>query len=172
MQVAKLNPGLYAFNAGEISKNTLARADVAKMRIAAQCQVNWMPWVVGPMMLRPGLMNVGETLSDAACRLLPFVYSKTDTSLIELTPNVMRVWINEQLLSRVSVGTAVADPTFQGTGAWDSNNTTTNCTATTSGGVATLTATALGGLAQIEQGLHIAAGDQGKEHGLRVVVTN
>ena len=29
-----------------------ARVDVAKMRMAAACQLNWLPWVIGPMMLR------------------------------------------------------------------------------------------------------------------------
>lgn len=170
--MAKAAVPLYAFNVGEVSKNTLARADVAKMRLAAQCQVNWMPWVVGPMMLRPGLMHVGETLNDSACRLLPFVFSKTDTALVGLTNGQMRVWINEALLTRVAVGTVVSDPNFAGGGTWSTANTTSGCSATIGGGVCTLIATALGGLAQIAETLTIAAGDQGKEHGLRVVVTN
>src|SRR6185437_8958689 len=170
--MARENAPLYALNAGEVSKNTLARADVAKMRLAAQCQVNWMPWVVGPMMLRPGLLHVGEVLNDSPCRPLAFVYAKTDTALIELTANVARIWINEALLTRVAVGTTVSDPNFAGGGSWSTAATTAGCTATISGGVCTLTATAIGGLAQISQTLTIALGDRGKEHGLRIVVTD
>jgi hypothetical protein len=175
--MAKINAPLHSFNQGEVSKLALARADVAKLRLAAECQVNFMPWVLGPMMLRPGLLFVGEVAGDNPARLIPFVFSKSDTALIEATNNQFRVWLpgtspgTEQLLTRVAVGTTIADPNFGG-GGWTTANTTSGCTATIAGGVATLTATARGGLAQIQQTITVAGGDQGKEHGLRVVVTD
>src|ERR1700735_3352575 len=114
----KTNAPLYSLHAGEVSKIALARVDVAKLRMAAECQLNWLPYVVGPMSLRPSLQYIGEVLGDAAARLVRFAYSKTDTALIELTPNQMRVWINEVLLTRVAVGTAIGDPYFSGAGVW------------------------------------------------------
>src|SRR6516164_8670676 len=99
---------LYSLNAGEVSTIALARVDVAKLRMAAACQVNWLPYVVGPMSLRPGLFYVGEVLGDAPARLVRFVFSKLDTALIELTANNMRVWVGESLVTRVSVGTAIS----------------------------------------------------------------
>ncbi len=167
-----MNAPLYALNAGEVSKIALARVDVAKLRMAAQCQLNWLPWVVGPMMLRPGMYYVGEVLSDAPAKLLRFVFSKLDTALIELTANQMRVWIDEVLLARPSVGTVIGDATFQGTGAWATTNTTAGATATVTGGVATLAATPVGSLAQIEQQVTVASGDVGKEHCVRIVISN
>src|SRR5919204_6247125 len=101
----KVNAPLYALNAGEVSKIALARTDVAKLRMAAACQVNWLPYVVGPMALRPGLFFVGEVAGDAPARLLRFVFSKLDTALIELTANKMRVWINETPVIRAAVAT-------------------------------------------------------------------
>src|SRR5260221_11920725 len=101
----KANAPLYSLNAGEVSKIALARVDVAKMRMAAACQLNWSPYVVGPMALRSGLFFVGEILNDAAAKLIRFVFSKLDTALIELTTNQMRVWVNEVLVTRVAVGT-------------------------------------------------------------------
>jgi hypothetical protein len=163
---------LYGLNGGEVSRNALARVDIAKMRLAAQCQVNWLPLVIGPAMLRPGLLNVGEVANDNATQLIDFVYAKTDTALLELTPNVMRVWISDVLLARVAVGTAISDPNFGGGGAWTTSNTTAGATATISGGTCTLLANAIGSLAQIQQQLTIAGGDQGSEHALRVVVSN
>src|SRR5262249_55425574 len=99
----KTNAPLYSLNAGEVSKIALTRVDVAKLRMAAACQVNWLPWVLGPMALRPGLFYVGGVNGANPARLLPFVYAKPDTALIELTatpntPGVMRIWINEVLL--------------------------------------------------------------------------
>jgi hypothetical protein len=38
----------YALNRGEVSKIALARVDVKKLRLAAECQVNRMPFVIGP----------------------------------------------------------------------------------------------------------------------------
>src|SRR5258708_3668860 len=110
----KNNAPLYAFNAGEVSKLALARVDVAKMRLAAACQVNWLPFVLGPMMLRPGLQFVGEVLNDLLTYLGRFVFAKNDTSLLEFTPSNLRIWINDVLLTRVAVGTSIGDPFFLG----------------------------------------------------------
>ena len=110
----KANAPLYSLNAGEVSKLALSRVDVAKMRMAAECQLNWLPYVVGPMMLRPGLFFVGEVLNDQPAKLLRFIFSKLDTALIELTPNTMCVWVNEVLVARVAVGTSIGDPFFSG----------------------------------------------------------
>jgi hypothetical protein len=168
----KSNAPLYSLNAGEVSKVALARVDVAKLRMAAACQLNWMPYVVGPMALRPGLAYIGEVNADAPARLVRFVFSKLDTALIELTANKMRVWINEALVSRVAVGTNIGDPWFGGSGNWSTANTTAGASVTIAGGIATLSCPPVGGLAQIQQTITVAQTDWGKEHGIRIVVTN
>jgi hypothetical protein len=76
----KFDAPLYSFNRGEVSKIALARIDVEKMRLSAEAQVNWMPWVIGPMMLRPGLEYIGEVLNDQPCRPIPFVSSTPRSS--------------------------------------------------------------------------------------------
>jgi hypothetical protein len=168
----RTNAPLYSLNAGEVSKIALSRVDVAKLRMAASCQLNWLPYVVGPMALRPGLFYVGEVNADAPARLVRFVFSKLDTALIELTPNIMRVWINEILVSRAAVGTNIADPWFVGGGAWSTANTTSGAAVTIAGGVCILSCPPVGGLAQIQQTVTVSQADLGKEHGIRVVVTN
>jgi hypothetical protein len=166
----KANAPLYSLNAGEVSKIALARVDVAKMRMAAACQLNWLPYVLGPMSLRPGMFFVGEILNDNSAKLIRFIFSKLDTALIELTANKMRVWVNEALITRVAVGTTIGDPFFAG-GTWTTANTTAGATATTGAGVAALNCLPIGGLAQIAQTISIAGGDQGKEHAIRIVIT-
>jgi hypothetical protein len=169
----KTNAPLYSFNAGEISKNALARVDVAKLRMAAECQLNWLPLVIGPMMLRPGLEYIGEVLGDRPTRLLRFVFAKDDTSLIELTPGQMRVWIDNELLTRMAVGTVIGDGSFTGLGGlWSTSNTTAGASAVVSEGQATLTCTPIGGLAQIAQTVTVASQDLGNEHAIRLMISN
>jgi hypothetical protein len=163
---------LLALNRGEVSKLALGRIDVEKLRLAAACQVNWMPYVLGPMGLRPGLLAVGEVLGDQPTRLLRFIFSKLDTALIELTPNNMRIWVDDALVTRSAVSTAISDPNFAGGGTWSTANTTSGATATISSGVCTLASPPIGGLAQIQQQIAIAPADLATEHGLRVAVLN
>src|SRR5262249_61762932 len=106
----RTNAPLYSLNAGEVSKIALARVDVAKLRMAAACQVNWLPYVVGPMAMRPGLYYVGEVLGDAPARLVRFIFSKLATALIELTANKMRLWVQEGLVRRARVRRATGRP--------------------------------------------------------------
>jgi hypothetical protein len=160
---------LYALNQGEVSKQALSRVDQARLRLAADCQLNWVPWTVGAMSLRTGLDHVGETSGDNPTKLVRFVFSKLDTALIELTPNTMRIWVDDGLVTRVAVGTTVQDPTFSGSGSWTTGNTTSGCLVSQTG-VAQLLATAVGGLAQIAQSIPVSPVDYGKEHGLRIVV--
>jgi hypothetical protein len=166
----RANAPLYSLNAGEVSKIALARVDVAKLRMAAACQLNWLPYVVGPMSLRPGLLYVGEVLGDAPAKLVRFVFSKLDTALVELTANKMRVWINEVLVTRTTVGTTIGDPFFQNLGSWSTSNTTSGASATIAAGACTLQCQPVGGLAQIQQTISIANADLGKEHAIRIVV--
>src|SRR5689334_12911244 len=88
----RTNASLLALNRGEVSRHALARVDLEKMRLAAEEQVNFMPFVLGPMMLRPGLQYIGGVRGNLACRLVPFVFSNSDLALLELTPLTLRVW--------------------------------------------------------------------------------
>jgi hypothetical protein len=170
--MAKAVAPLLALNRGEVSKYALGRIDVEKLRLAAGCQLNWLPYVLGPMSLRPGLMAIGEVLGDQPSRLLRFVFSKLDTALIELTPNQMRVWVDDVLVTRAAVATAISDPGFNGGGSWSNSNTTSGASVAIGSGVCTLSCPPIGGLAQIQQAISVASGDRATEHGLRVVVNN
>lgn len=164
---------MLAFNRGEVSKLALQRVDVEKLRLAAACQLNWLPYVQGPMMLRPGLLAVGRVLNDAPSRIIPFIFAKLDTALLELTDSEMRVWLvsgsTETLLSRVAVSTTVDHGDFSATGSWVLN-ATAGCSAVISSNQLVLSPTARGGVTTGTQHLTVAAGDQGKEHALRIKV--
>jgi hypothetical protein len=170
--MAKVNAQLVALNRGEVSKLALGRVDIEKLRLAADCQLNWEPRVIGPMTLRPGMQLVGEIRSDNQATVIDFVYAKDDTALLELTAGEMRVWIDDVLLTRPSVATAVSDPTFQGGGTWSLADSTAGTTVTIGGGELILEASPAGSLARAKQAISVAGGDQAQEHGLRIIVAN
>lgn len=91
---------LLSFNRGIVSPLALARVDLKRLQLSAEEQTNWMPRAMGPMMLRPGLGYIASTKSDAASKTLEFVYSSSDTALVELTDSVMRVLINDVVVRR------------------------------------------------------------------------
>mgnify|MGYP007122135195 CR=1 FL=1 len=80
--------------------------------MSAETQTNWMPRVLGSMSLRPGLGYLGATKSNAVAKYLEFIFSTSDKALIELTNNVMRVWVDDALVTRTSVSTAVTNGSF------------------------------------------------------------
>lgn len=107
-----VNLPLVAFNRGLISKLALSRTDIARVALSAEDMTNWQPRVLGPMSLRGGMGYLGSTQGNAAARYLPFVFSTDDSALIELTDSVMRVWVNDAVITRPSVATTVVNGTF------------------------------------------------------------
>lgn len=103
---------LVAFNRGIVSRLGLARVDVKRISLAAQTQDNWLPRVLGSMMLRPGRQYIDNTASNAATRLLRFVFGTTDTALLELTDSVLRILIDDVPLARPAVTSAVTNGNF------------------------------------------------------------
>lgn len=166
------NAALFAFNRGLISKLALARTDLKRTALSAEVMTNWMPRILGSMMFRPGLGFLGDTKSDAKARFLEFIFSLTDKALVELTGLVMRVWVSDALITRVSVATAVTNGTF----AANINNWTDNDEA---GGVSVWAApnymslSGNGTAAAIrDQQVAVAGADIGKEHALRIVIAS
>ena len=102
---------LAVFNRGRISRHAIARTDVTRVALSADESTNWMPRRLGSMMLRPGLGYIKTLLGDG--RLLPFIYSTSDTAILELTPGVMRVLTNgTDLVTRAAVATTIANGAF------------------------------------------------------------
>ncbi len=168
--MAVQNAALFAFNRGLVSKLALARTDLKRTALSAEVMTNWMPRVLGSMMFRPGLGFLGDTKSDAKARFLEFIFSLTDKALVELTGLVMRVWVSDALITRVSVATAVTNGTFLA----NINNWTDDDEA---GGVSVWAApnymslSGNGTAAAIrDQQVAVAGADIGKEHALRIVI--
>lgn len=99
-----------AFNRGIVSRLGLARADVKRIVLSAQVSENWMPRVLGSMMIRPGLGYIGITRGPS--RFIPFVFSTDDTALIEISTQGLRVWVDDALVTRPLVTAGITNGDF------------------------------------------------------------
>lgn len=161
---------MLAFNRGVVSRLALARVDLKRISLSAEEMTNWVPRVLGSMMLRPGLEFLGSSKSDAAARYLPFVFSTSDKALVELTDSVMRVWIDDALVTRASVSSAVTNGSFTVDVAnWTDNDEAGGTSAWVVGGYLGLTGDGTSAAIR-DQSVVVAAGDLSVEHALRIVV--
>lgn len=170
--MARGTVALLAFNRGIISPLALARTDFERLALSAEIQSNWMPRVLGSMMLRPGLKYLGGVKSNLAAKPIPFIFSNSDTSLVEITNTVMRVWDDDVLISRVAVSSAVTNGTF-GTDltGWTDDDETGATSSWATGGYMSLVGTGTdGGEARRTQQVTVSVGDQNKVHALRIVI--
>lgn len=101
-----------SFNRGLLSRLGLARIDLARTALSAAIMSNWMPRILGSMSLRPGLQYTGATKSNNKSKSLPFIFSITDTARLEITEGVLRIWVDDALVTRGTVTAAVTNGSF------------------------------------------------------------
>lgn len=164
--MAKQSVPFFSLNRGEVSLLALARVDIEHLRLAAQSQINWLPRVLGPMMLRPGWGYIGEILNDNPCHLIPYVSAFDDTAIIELTQGNMRIWRDDALVTRAAVQTTVPDfPSWTVT-------TTGTAAATTGAGVISFGGMNNGATAEAHTAVSVLTADKDTEHAIRLTVPN
>ena len=164
------NDALYGFNRGLISPLGLSRTDLKRAALSAQIQTNFMPRVLGSMMLRPGTAFLGATAGNNRAKFIPFVFSNTDTALLELTDSSLRPWINEAPITRLSVGTTISNGNFTtDLSNWTDADESGAVSMWVAPGRMQLTGTGFN-LAKRSQQVSVAPADLGKEHALRIVV--
>jgi hypothetical protein len=163
---------LALFNRGIVSKLGLARIDVSRISLSAAQQTNWMPRVLGSMSLRPGLEYLGELVDDDnPAVVIPFVYDRDDKSLLELSPGVMRVRLDDDsLITRAAVSTTVSNGLFT-TDLTDWTDADEGAAASSHNASGYLQLLGTGAeAARRRQTLTVAPADQSVVHALRIVV--
>ena len=168
--MAMQNVSLLAFNRGIIDPKALARLDIDRIPLSAETQTNFMPSLLGSMMLRAGLKYTGNTYNNAKAYHIPFVFAKNDTAILEFTDGILRVKINETPITRVSVSTAITNGTFTTdlTG-WTDNDEAGGTSAWATGAYMGLIGNGTNA-AKRTQEITVAAGDLNKEHALNIVI--
>ncbi|MGD9381880.1 MAG: hypothetical protein PVI03_05490, partial [Candidatus Thorarchaeota archaeon] len=161
---------LRTFNRGLISPLALARTDIDRTALSAETFTNWMPRNLGTMMLRPGTKYIGTTLSNSAAEFIPFIFSTSDTALLEITDGVLRVWVDDDLISRTAVSTVVANSAFTSdVTSWTDNDEAGGTSAWVTGGYLGLTGNGTAAAIR-EQEVIVSASDQNIEHALDIVI--
>lgn len=104
---------MLAFNRGVISKIGLARVDLDRMAMSAEKQTNWMPRVLGSMMLRPGLEYIDNVFDDSKfTRNLPFTFGVDDTVLIEMGNGTIQFRVDDELIAKPTVTAVITNDDF------------------------------------------------------------
>lgn len=159
-----------AFNRGIVSPLGLARADIKRMAMSAETQVNWMPRILGSMGIRVGLQYLGRTFTDSPSRCIPFVFSTNDTARIELTTFAMRVFVDDAVISRPTVATVITNGGFDSSvSGWTDNDESGATSDWITGGYLSLVGNGTNAAIR-DQLVSVAAADQGVEHALRIAV--
>lgn len=160
-----------AFNRGIISKLALARVDLQRLALSAEEQTNWMPRTLGPMMLRPGTAHLGSTRNNQLAKMVPFIFATDDVALVELTNAFMRVWVDDQVITRPSVSSAVTNGNFDtDLAGWTDADESGAVSSWATGGFLSLVGT--GPSAAIRrQEITVSGADQNIRHALRIEIT-
>tara|TARA_R110000787_G_scaffold72733_4_gene162155 strand:- start:454 stop:3141 length:2688 start_codon:yes stop_codon:yes gene_type:complete len=167
--MGKINKQLLAFNRGIISKLALARIDVPKISLSAEIQTNWLPRLLGSMMLRPGLEYIGELYNSSKAVFIPFIFSKTQKALIEFTENNIRFWVNDELLTRESVTTNISNGNFTSNlVSWADNDEVGAVSSWSTGGYMKLVGTGVS-FSRRTQAVN-ASGNEDIQHGVKIII--
>lgn len=162
------NKAILAFNRGILSNLALARLDIARYAMAAAEMTNWVPRVLGSMMLRPGWGYLGSTASNRKARNLPFIFSATDLALIELTDSALRVRVSDVLISRAAVTAAVTNGNFTtNLAGWTDSDEGSAVSSWVAPGYMSLVGT---GSANAIRDQQVTVNEAGTEHALRIVI--
>lgn len=125
---------------------------------------------MGPMSLRPGTQYITPTHNNNTTKYLRFVFSISDVALVELTDSAMRVVVNDEVVTRPSVSSAVVNGSFTSdVASWTDNDEVGGTSAWVTGGYLGLTGNGTAAAIR-DQVVTVAAGDQGTVHALDIVI--
>lgn len=162
---------ILTFNRGVISALARYRADVKRVGMSAVKQMNFIPRAMGSMSLRPGLKFIGATATaDGVVKHIPFIFSNTDTALIEITGEKVRFRVDEQIVVRPAVTTTIVNGNFDVdlTG-WTDADQGSATSVWGTGGVMLLTGTGSDGAVRYQE-VGVSGANIGVEHALRIEI--
>jgi len=168
--MAKSDVALFSFNRGIVSRLGLARLDIKRVAISAELCNNYIPRVLGSMSMRAGTQYLGSSKDNAKARSLPFIFSTDDKASIELTNYAMRVWVDDEVISRPSVTTTITNGTFTtDIASWTDDDEVGGASSWVAPGYMQLLGTGLAAARRI-QTVTVAGANIGVEHGLRIEI--
>lgn len=163
------NQPIINFNRGIVSRLGMARGDVPRLRLAAETQTNWLPRVLGSMMLRPGLEYTSHTHNDAFARCIAYVREVDVYARLELTDSVLRILVDDAVIERPAVTAAVTNGTFDtDISGWTDADESGAASSWQTGGLALLLGDGTN-FAILRQ--EVTVNEANTEHALRIVIS-
>jgi hypothetical protein len=158
-----------ALNRGIISRLALARIDLARTALAAETMTNWRPRVLGSMSIRPGLQYIVPTRNNARAKTFPFVYTDDYAARLEITDSMMRVIVDDALVTRPAVTAAITNSTFTSNlTSWTDNDEAGATSAWLTGGYMSLLGNGTNAAIRDQQ---VTVNQVGTQHALRITIT-
>jgi hypothetical protein len=165
--MGRQNNATLTLNRGLISRHALARIDLNRTAMAAAIMTNWRPRTLGPMSLRPGSRYLGTTRSNALGKCFPFIFGTDDMARLEITNGTLRVWVDDELVTRPAVTAAVTNGAFTSDLMGWTDSDESGAASTWVSGYAALLGT--GTLAAIIDQT-VTVNEAGTQHALRIVI--
>ena len=106
------NAPIAKFNRGKVDSRVIPRVDIERIAISSEIQTNIVPRSLGSMTLRPGMEFIASSKDDAKAKHIPFIFKLDDKPYIELTDSFMRVFVNDKVVTRDGVSSAITNGTF------------------------------------------------------------
>ncbi len=97
--MARIRPVFNNFSNGELSPLFYGRFDTPNYRSGCKELNNMLIDRRGGAYSRPPLMFAGQPKSNNVCRFIPFISSRDGAYVLELTPNVIRIWFDGELVT-------------------------------------------------------------------------
>src|SRR5574342_683665 len=170
--MAKSKPLIHSLNAGDIAVSALARVDQEKARLWAETQENLFHSTIGQAMMRQGTTYLGSAKTAAnRVREIAFVKSLSTQAGIEMSDALLRIWVNDALVTRASVTSTVTNGDFSSSTGWTLTTTgdaTADINSTVSGSL-WMAVPFRGGKATCSRS--VTTSNTGTVHALRIVVT-
>jgi hypothetical protein len=161
---------MFVFNRGLVSRLGVARVDIKRLALGARQMINWVVRGLGGMNIRPGLGYLGSTLNNSAAKFIEFIFSVTDTALLELTDLALRVWVSDAVVTRPAVTTAITNGTFAASIAgWTDASDAGGVVSWNAGGYMQLVGNGTAAAA-MTQAVAVIAPDVSVEHALNIVI--
>ncbi|SCW39042.1 hypothetical protein SAMN02927900_01291 [Rhizobium mongolense subsp. loessense] len=163
----RVSAPVYSLNGGEVGDEALSRLDLERLQFAGSLYSNMLPRVIGSMTIRPGLEHIAD-IDIGDVQLVEYSYSGGSSLVPILSDLEMRVVKDNAFISRVAVSTAITNGTFSSFTGW-TDASSGGANASVSGGNLVLLGTSQD-RAIARQTVTVSAGDQPKEHGIRLDV--
>ncbi|SDH08486.1 hypothetical protein [Pelagibacterium luteolum] len=164
--MAKMETVNQQFNVGVIDKEKLHRQDLLRVQIGAEVQTNLLGAVTGEMFMRPGFEYLAPVKDNDRGRIWAYYRSDEERAILEFTDETMRVWVEDELLTRTAVSATVTNGDFSSGTGWV---TSASPSVLIGGGMLQIAAVGKGRTGYCRR--EVTGSNPGVEHALRIVVT-